>query len=116
MDEIEINELSLLAKIGCTAEERAFPSMLSLDIELKFNAGKVKKSDNIRDTIDYMSVIEHINQHTAKGCWNTLEKLGAELTNLLLSKFKLLKEVEIKLKKRVSPVASSVAVKICAER
>lgn len=116
MDEIEINELSLLAKIGCTAEERAYPSMLSLDIELEFDASKVKQSDNLSDSIDYMKVIELINQHAEKGSWNTLEKLGAELSQLLLTNFALLDQVEIKLHKRVSPVARSVSVKITAER
>lgn len=107
--EITIEELQIPVRIGCTAEERAFPQILQFDLLLALNDEKSLESDVLSDTIDYMTVIEDVQGVASAREFHLLEHLAGVIGNTLLERHEKLASVAISIKKHVSPLTKSVS-------
>lgn len=63
MCHLNIADIRLWVRLGCTAEERARPQMVSLDVAIHFGQElPACRSDNLNDTVCYQRVVDVIKQ------------------------------------------------------
>jgi FolB domain-containing protein len=107
---ISIHDLKLSVSIGVTKEERAFPQELTLDVSIDAQTEQAEQSDAIGDTLDYMAVIQGLEELCRNEQWCLLEHFGAELCNQVLEMSPIVHRVSIRMLKRVHSATSGVSV------
>ena len=109
MAKISIVDLEVFYRVGVPEEERAKPQRLLLTIEMESSFAKAAKSDSIADTIDYFAVSQRLLKFGDGKSWKLIEKLAADICEMILSEFKP-KKVSIEVKKFPIPEARFVSV------
>ena len=87
MDKLFIAALKIEATIGIHPEERHAPQAIVIDMTLTTDTRKVAKSDCIADTIDYDTVIKHVQKWASEKPFQLIESLAETLANNLLHTF-----------------------------
>lgn len=108
---IFIVDLEVFYHVGVPDEERAQPQKLLLTVEIDFDFSAAAKSDSISDTIDYFAVSQKLLKFGDGKSWKLIEKLAADICEMILSEFKP-QSVLVEVKKFVIPQAKYVSVKI----
>jgi dihydroneopterin aldolase len=85
---ISIVDLEVFYCVGVPEEERARPQRLLLTIEMQFDFSTAAKSDSIADTIDYFAVSQKLLKFGEGKSWKLIEKLAADIREMILSEFK----------------------------
>lgn len=111
MSRISIVDVEVFYRVGVPDAERAQPQRLLLTIEMEFDFAKAAKSDSIADTIDYFAVTQRLLKFGDGKSWKLIEKLAADIANLVLSEFKP-QSVTVEVKKFPIPQARHVAVSL----
>jgi dihydroneopterin aldolase len=107
-DTIRIEQLEIFANIGVTAEERAQPQRIVLNITIFPAVGFDEMADQIERTANYVDISRHSCDFVSSGQWNLIETLAAELSSNLVEKFRL-RAVEVEVRKFVLPNTAYVA-------
>jgi FolB domain-containing protein len=114
-DKISVVGLEVFCRVGVPDEERAQPQRLLLTVEMEFDFAKTAKSDSIADTIDYFAVSQRLLSF-GEGCsWKLIEKLAADICEMILSEFKP-DSVTVEVKKFPIPEADYVSVTLTKGR
>jgi 7,8-dihydroneopterin aldolase/epimerase/oxygenase len=108
---ISIVDLEVFYRVGVPDEERAKPQRLLLTIEMNFDFSKAAKTDSIADTIDYFAVSQRLLKFGEGKSWKLIEKLAADIREVILSEFKPA-GVSVQVKKFPIPEANHVCVKV----
>jgi len=87
LDRILIPALPLEARVGVTAEERAEPQVLSLDIELGLDLARAGADDELGATIDYVAVCETVVVVAADREFRLIEAVAERVATALLEGF-----------------------------
>jgi dihydroneopterin aldolase len=111
---ISIVDLDVFYRVGVPDEERAKPQRLLLTVEMDF-VFSAAKSDNIRDTIDYFTVSQRLLKFGDGKSWKLIEKLAADIAEMVLSEFKP-QSVTVEVKKFPIPQARYVLVTVTRKR
>ena len=111
MSRISIVDLDVSYRVGLPDEERARPQRLLLTVEMDFDFSAAAKTDSIADTIDYFSVSQRLLKFGDGREWKLIEKLAADLADLVLSEFNP-QSVTVEVKKFPIPQARHVSVKL----
>ena len=106
---ISIVDLEVFYRVGVPEEERAKTQRLLLTIEMRFDFSAAAKTDSIADTIDYFTVSQRLLKFGEGKSWKLIEKLAADIREMILSGFKV-KNVSVEVKKFVIPQARYVSV------
>jgi 7,8-dihydroneopterin aldolase/epimerase/oxygenase len=114
-DEIRIEELELMARVGVPAEERADPQRLVVSITLQPLHSFGDTGDDLSRTIDYAAVCAEVRRFVGRRQDKLIETLADEIAAHLLRQFKLL-AVELELRKFVLPETRYVAVRVARGR
>lgn len=81
---IHIRELSLLVKLGCSAEERARPQEIRVSAELRFHeAPQGVASDELSGTICYGKICEAFRRHVEGKEFHLIEKLAGDFRKIM---------------------------------
>lgn len=82
---LEIKDLSLLCFLGVTDLERAHPQKVYVSIRIygDFEASSV--SDDINDTIDYVGIMNSIENLVAEKPFKLIERLAYEIRQTVLN-------------------------------
>ena len=118
-DKILLTGLKVSGKHGCSEAERKKAQPFVVDAELHLNLHRAGKSDDLGDTIDYVSVIGDIKKIIGGAPRNLIETVAQDITDLLLRRYLLLDAVKITLRKVSPPVDekfSGAAVEIFRSR
>jgi dihydroneopterin aldolase len=115
VDTIVISDLEVHLRVGVADEERRQPQRLLLTVELCSDFRGAIATDSIADTIDYFRVSQALLEFGEGKEWRLIEKLGGDIAEMLLSKFKP-SRVTVEVKKFVLPRARFVAVRLTRER
>lgn len=110
-DEIQIEELELMARVGVPDEERAQPQRLTASITLQPRIGFTDLDDDLARAIDYAAVCAELRRFVNERERKLLETLAHELAEDLLGKFDL-RRVELELRKFILPDTRYVAVRV----
>jgi dihydroneopterin aldolase len=87
MDIIFIEALRVETKIGIYPREQAMPQTIELDLSIGRSTASAGASDDIRDTIDYATVVGRLRADLADHHFNLLEALAEHVATLLLEEF-----------------------------
>src|SRR5579859_5362008 len=85
---ISIVDLEVFYHVGVPDSERAQPQRLLLTIHLEFDFSAAAASDRIEDTINYQAITDDLLKFGDGRSWKLIEKLAADVANLLLEKYK----------------------------
>ena len=69
---IRINNIMTYSFIGCMDEEKKIGSEYETNIEINFMCNFVELNDNLKETVDYLTVSKIVDEEMKKGC-NLLE-------------------------------------------
>jgi dihydroneopterin aldolase len=111
MSHIFIVDLEVFYRVGVPDAERAKPQRLLLTVEMESDFSKAARSDRIADTIDYFAVSQRLLKFGEGRSWKLIEKLAADIADLVLSEFKP-QSVKVEVRKFAIPKARHVAVSL----
>ncbi len=111
MSRIAIVDLEAFYRVGVPDAERAQPQRLLLTVELASDFSAAARSDSIADTIDYFAVTQRLLKFGEGRSWKLIEKLAADLADMILSEFKP-QSVTVEVKKFIIPQARHILVSL----
>ena len=109
---IRINDLKLRTIIGTNDWERENPQDIVLNIEFEFDEARAIQSDNLADTVDYNALEQKIVKLVTAARFQLVEKLAAEVLNLVLTEEKVTAAKVILGKPKALRFAQSVSVEL----
>lgn len=112
---ISIVDLEVFYHVGVPEAERAQPQRLLLTIHLAFDFSAAAISDRIEDTVNYQAMTDDLLRFGDGRSWKLIEKLAADVANLLLEKYKG-ESVSVEVKKFIIPQARYVGVLLTKAR
>jgi FolB domain-containing protein len=115
-DSVTISELMMHVRIGCTAEERAFPQRLLLSACFYLDLSKAGRSGDLEHTICYATLSQEFLDIAAEREWTLLEEVAESLANHSLKSHPHVKKTEISIKKFAVPGTAHVAVTVGRSR
>ena len=115
MAKITIVDLEVFYHVGVPDEERAQPQRLLLTVAMEVDFSTAARSDSIADTVDYFAVSQRLLNHGAGRSWKLIEKLAADLAELILAEFKP-EAVTVQVQKFPLPQARWVTVSLTRTR
>lgn len=115
MSKITIVDLEVFYSVGVTDQERAEPQRLLITVDLSFDFSSASVSDRIEKTINYHSVAQDLMNFGKGRSWKLLEKLVANLADMLLGQYQP-EIVTVVIKKFAIPQARYVAVSLTRSR
>jgi dihydroneopterin aldolase len=110
-DEIRIEEMELLARVGVPDVERAQPQRLIVSITLQPRDRFGDLADDLARTIDYAAVCEDLRRFVSDREDKLIETLAHDMAEHLLRRFAATR-VELELRKFVLPETKYVAVRV----
>lgn len=111
MSKISIVDLEVFYRVGVTDQERAEPQRLLITISMDFDFASASSSDRIEKTINYSTVAQHVVKYGEGRSWKLLERLAANLADMIMGDFKP-QAVFIEVKKFTIPQARYVSVSL----
>ena len=112
---ISIVDLEVFYRVGVPDVERARPQRLLLTVEMEFDFSAAAGNDDIRDTIDYFAVAQRLLKFGEGRSWKLIEKLTADIADMVLSEFKP-QSVTVEVKKFPLADARYVAVTVTRKK
>jgi len=110
MDKLIIHSLELWVKVGCTAEERAFPQRLEMDVEMEMPLRTAGLRDDIRKTVDYAEVVSQLKEKIEAKIYQLAEAVAEDAAKIVLEKRRI--RVTVRVRKRALPGIEYAAVEI----
>ena len=110
---IKINNITTYSFIGCMDEEKKIGSEYETNIEIHFMCDFVELNDNLKETVDYLTVSKIVDEEMKKTC-NLLETVIYSIGNKLLNIDSKICSVAVEIKKLNPPIvgdAQFVSVK-----
>lgn len=104
-----ISDLRLWVHLGCSAEEKSSPQLVSIDVDFTFKSPPSGlTTDQLKDTICYLEVVQNIQSLVQGKQFNLIERLTHEIyraiNNLLLRKKHIISSVKVTTHKTAPPV------------
>lgn len=114
---IEITDLHVQMRIGCTEEERSKPQDIAFDVSIYFDARLACQSDKLEDTIDYLQIRELIHHMSKEYRGSMVEHFSSKCMHAMFDQFLLAEEIHFKIKKfSTMPDAQSISFSMIAKR
>ena len=115
MSKITIADLEVYYCVGVSDEERAQPQRLLLTVDLSFDFSVAAMNDRLTKTIDYYEVCQHLLKYGEGRSWKLIEKLSANVADMIMGEFKP-QGVTVEVKKFSVPQARYVSVTWAVKR
>jgi len=109
---IRITDLKLRTIIGANDWERDHKQDVVINITIHFDDSKAKKSDDLKDTVDYKTICKAIIKMVEASSFFLIEKLADEIMKIVLNN-KLIMEATVRVDKPFAlRFADSVSIEI----
>lgn len=115
MSKITITDLEVFYCVGVPDEERAKPQRLLITVDMSFDFSSAAATDRVTKTIDYFQVSQKILTFGTGRSWKLIEKVAADLADLVLGEFQPA-AVTVTIKKFPIPQAAHVSVSLTKQR
>jgi len=115
MSRISIVDLEVFYCVGVTEEERATAQRLLITVDMNYDFSVASVSDRIEKTIDYFEVSQELMKYGNGRNWKVLEKLVANIADMILVRFRP-QDVTVEIKKFAVPQAHYVSVSLSRSR
>lgn len=107
MGKIQINNIKLYAYHGCLEEEAKIGSWYKVDVEVKANLKKSAKTDDLKDTVDYVH-LNHIVKEEMAIRAKLLEEVGQRILDRFFKEIDMLKKATVAVAKINPPIGGNV--------
>jgi dihydroneopterin aldolase len=107
MDVIRLNKMVFYGYHGVSAAEKETGRRFEVDCELETDLASPGQTDQLKDTIDYMSVYGKIREVVEGKAFSLIESLALALANMILEEFEVYR-VTLRVRKMIPPIAGSV--------
>ncbi len=117
MDVINLTGLKVFAHHGVLQEEKENGQEFILDIKLKLDASWAGKNDDLTKTVNYADMAEYAVSIFTEKSYDLIEAAAYNLSRKLLSKYDLIKSLELTVNKPHAPIPlefTNVSVKVTA--
>ena len=108
MDRITLSSMRYESTIGATAEERLFPQMLEVDLEIETDLSAASASDALADTVDYGPLVQLTERTVEGGTFTLLEGLAGALASAVLEVAPAIAAVTVRVRKLAVPMDVSM--------
>lgn len=116
MSVISLSGMHFYAFHGCFEEERQIGTHFDVDLELDVDVEKACQSDNIEDTVNYLSVYLVVKREMMISS-HLLEHVAARISDAVFDEFLAVKKLRIKVAKLNPPLGGSLdAVSVILDR
>ncbi len=115
-DRIFIRDLKCNCIIGVADHEREKPQEVVLNIELKCLLGDAGISDDMKDTVDYRKLVEHIKERVWGSKFHLLEALGRMVGEICLEESRVESVIVDAEKRGILEGVGSVGVRVEMKR
>src|ERR1041384_4272777 len=105
-DQIIIDRMEALCRLGVTEQERSRPQTILLSLSLQADLGRAGKSDRLQDTVDYATVIEGIRNLLASRPFVLIEAVADRTAEWNLSRYPSINQVIVQAMKNPFPGAA----------
>ena len=110
-DTLTIEGIAVACRIGVTEAERATPQTIHLDVEVAIDAAKAAATDQVKDAVDYATLVQSVRRLAQSRPYRLLETLAEEIASLVLGEAGT-PWVRVRVKKRALPGVGYAAVEI----
>ena len=104
---IELNNMSFYGFHGCFEEEQKIGTNFRVDLEFEADTFKAEQSDNINDTVNYLSVYQTIKRVFDEPS-HLLEHVAKRIGDTLLEEYPPMKYSKVKITKQNTPLGGKL--------
>ena len=105
---IELEQMEFFSYHGCYAQEQVVGNYFLVDLKFKTDSNSAIKSDDISDTVSYLTVYELIKQEMAVKS-KLLEHVAGRILDRLYTEFQgKISEVTLKIRKMNPPLGGKI--------
>lgn len=108
MDRITLSSMRFEGVVGVGEEERAFPQMLEVDMEVETDLAAAGESDALSDTVDYGPIVALTERIVEASAFRLLEALAAALARAALDSAPAISAVTVRVRKLAVPLDVSI--------
>ncbi len=108
MANIRLEKMDFYAFHGCFAEEQAIGTLFCVDMELEVDTLRSQTSDELADTVNYLSVYQTVKHQMAIPS-KLLENVCERIANAVLDKFEGVEALTVKVSKLNPPLGGKLA-------
>ena len=105
MDRIFIHNIEVKTTIGVWEWERKIKQTVLIDLEIGTDIHRASKTDDIEDTVNYKTVVKHIEKFVAGSSFQLVETMAEKISEIIHTEYEV-PWVEVKVNK---PGAISIA-------
>lgn len=107
MSVIRIENMKFYAYHGCFSEEQAIGTRFSVDVEMSTDTTKAQTSDNIQDTVNYLSVYQVVKREMMIPS-HLLEHVADRIANAVMDEFLAVDSMIVKVSKMNPPLGGQM--------
>lgn len=104
---IRILGVALYAHHGVFGAEQELGGRYEIDVELLYDATQAEQSDDVRDALNYASVITHITHAFTSKRFRLLEAVARHVSDHLFAVFPALLSITLRIRKIHAPVSAA---------
>jgi len=104
---IQVNNIKLYAYHGCLEEEAKIGSWYRVAVEVKADLKKSAKTDNLKDTVDYVHLNLIVKEEMAIRS-KLLEEVAQRILNRFFKEIPMIKKAKIEVAKINPPIGGNV--------
>lgn len=119
MDTIRIKNAVFYAYHGAESAEQSLGGKFEVDVDLYCDLGVPKKSDHLKETVNYQKVYGYLRDLVLQNQFHLLEALASAIGNGILKEFPRVQKAVVRVRKPQAPVkgvVDHVEVEVSAER
>ncbi|MBP5189985.1 MAG: dihydroneopterin aldolase [Bacteroidales bacterium] len=107
MSFIDIENMEFYAFHGCFVEERSVGTRFRVNLRMKVDTSKAQLSDNIDDTVNYLSVYQSVKSEMDKPS-HLLENVADRIASRILAEYDAVEYVSVKVSKLNPPLGGKM--------
>ncbi len=109
---IKINNARFFSYHGVLDYEKKYGNIFEVDVEVKCDLSGLRNSDDLNNTVDYVSIYKLVGKIISENKFNLIESLNKHICREIIDKFILVKSVKVKIRKPNAPLGIIDAVEI----
>lgn len=107
MSFIDIENMEFYAFHGCFAEERAIGTRFRVDLRLEADTMRAQQSDDIDDTVNYLSVYQTVKREMATPS-HLLEHVADRIATAVMAEYVAVSHVTVRVTKLNPPLGGKI--------